>query len=157
MAKPATVKVKLVSTADTGYYYVTKKNPRTKTEKLSFRKYDPVARKHVRVAGTPARTAGCGQAAADGFADLRRLAVNRTDGMDRDTLLLHALAHIVSDERLRDRFLALTGLDAATLRARAGEADVLEAVASFLAGHEPDLVAVAAALGVEPAALCARS
>jgi large subunit ribosomal protein L33 len=47
MAKPTTVKIKLVSTADTGYYYVTKKNPRTKTEKLLFRKYDPVARKHV--------------------------------------------------------------------------------------------------------------
>jgi large subunit ribosomal protein L33 len=47
MAKPATVKIKLVSTADTGYYYVTKKNPRTQTEKLTMRKYDPVARKHV--------------------------------------------------------------------------------------------------------------
>jgi large subunit ribosomal protein L33 len=47
MAKPATVLIKLVSTADTGYYYVTKKNPRTQTEKLEFRKYDPVARKHV--------------------------------------------------------------------------------------------------------------
>lgn len=83
--------------------------------------------------------------------------VDQTDGMDRDTLLLRALAHIVGEPRLRDRFLALTGLDAGTLRARAGEADVLAAVASFLAGHEPDLVAVAAALGVEPAALCARS
>ena len=47
MAKPTTIKIKLVSTAVTGYYYVTKKNPRTKTEKLLFRKYDPVARKHV--------------------------------------------------------------------------------------------------------------
>ncbi|MEL0020024.1 MAG: 50S ribosomal protein L33 [Rickettsiales bacterium] len=47
MAKPSSLLVKLVSTADTGYYYVTKKNPRTQTEKLSFRKYDPVARKHV--------------------------------------------------------------------------------------------------------------
>jgi large subunit ribosomal protein L33 len=47
MAKPTTVKIKLVSSADTGFFYVTKKNPRTKTEKLSFRKYDPVARKHV--------------------------------------------------------------------------------------------------------------
>jgi large subunit ribosomal protein L33 len=47
MAKPATVKIKLVSSADTGFFYVTKKNPRTKTEKLSFRKYDPVLRKHV--------------------------------------------------------------------------------------------------------------
>ena len=43
----ATIKIKLVSSADTGYYYVTKKNPRTQTEKLNFRKYDPVVRKHV--------------------------------------------------------------------------------------------------------------
>ncbi|WP_164115225.1 50S ribosomal protein L33 [Sphingorhabdus sp. Alg239-R122] len=47
MAKPANVKIKLVSTADTGFFYVTKKNPRNLTEKLVFRKYDPVARKHV--------------------------------------------------------------------------------------------------------------
>lgn len=47
MAKSNTVLIKLVSTADTGYYYVTKKNPRTSTEKLQFKKYDPVARKHV--------------------------------------------------------------------------------------------------------------
>jgi len=47
MAKPVSQKIKLVSTAGTGYYYVTKKNPRTQTEKLSFRKYDPVVRKHV--------------------------------------------------------------------------------------------------------------
>ena len=47
MAKSNTILVKLVSTADTGYYYVTKKNPRTQTEKLSMRKYDPVVRKHV--------------------------------------------------------------------------------------------------------------
>ncbi len=47
MAKPTSIKVKLVSTADTGYYYVAKKNPRTLTEKMSMRKYDPVVRKHV--------------------------------------------------------------------------------------------------------------
>jgi large subunit ribosomal protein L33 len=47
MAKSATVLVKLVSTADTGFYYITKKNPRNQTEKMEFRKYDPVARKHV--------------------------------------------------------------------------------------------------------------
>ena len=47
MAKPTVVKIKLVSTAGTGYYYVTKKNPRTLTEKMSLKKYDPVARKHV--------------------------------------------------------------------------------------------------------------
>jgi large subunit ribosomal protein L33 len=47
MAKPTTVKIKLVSSADTGFFYVTKKNPRNQTEKLTFRKYDPVVRKHV--------------------------------------------------------------------------------------------------------------
>jgi large subunit ribosomal protein L33 len=47
MAKSSTILIKLVSTADTGFYYVTKKNPRTSTEKLEFKKYDPVARKHV--------------------------------------------------------------------------------------------------------------
>lgn len=47
MAKPTTIKIRLVSTAGTGYFYVTKKNPRTMTEKLTMRKYDPVVRKHV--------------------------------------------------------------------------------------------------------------
>ncbi len=47
MAKPSTILIKMVSSADTGYYYVTKKNPRTQTEKLEMKKYDPVVRKHV--------------------------------------------------------------------------------------------------------------
>jgi len=47
MAKPASIKIRLNSSADTGFFYVTKKNPRTKTEKLELKKYDPVARKHV--------------------------------------------------------------------------------------------------------------
>ncbi len=47
MAKASSVKIKLVSTADTGFYYVTKKNARTMTEKMVKRKYDPVAKKHV--------------------------------------------------------------------------------------------------------------
>ena len=47
MAKPATIKIRLLSTAETGFFYVTKKNPRNITEKMTFRKYDPVVRKHV--------------------------------------------------------------------------------------------------------------
>jgi large subunit ribosomal protein L33 len=47
MAKAANIKIKLLSTADTGFFYVTSKNSRTKTDKLSFRKYDPIAKKHV--------------------------------------------------------------------------------------------------------------
>jgi large subunit ribosomal protein L33 len=47
MAKPTTIQIKLESTAGTGYYYVTKKNPRNITEKMTMKKYDPVVRKHV--------------------------------------------------------------------------------------------------------------
>lgn len=47
MAKPITQKIKLLSTAGTGFFYVTKKNPRNTTEKMVFKKYDPVVRKHV--------------------------------------------------------------------------------------------------------------
>jgi large subunit ribosomal protein L33 len=47
MAKSNTIQIKLVSTADTGYFYVTKKNARNTTGKMEMRKYDPVARKHV--------------------------------------------------------------------------------------------------------------
>ena len=44
MAKAVTIKVKLVSTADTGFYYTAKKNSRTMTEKMVKKKYDPIAK-----------------------------------------------------------------------------------------------------------------
>jgi large subunit ribosomal protein L33 len=47
MAKTAMVKITLVSSADTGFYYVTKMKSRTQTEKLTKKKYDPIAKKHV--------------------------------------------------------------------------------------------------------------
>jgi large subunit ribosomal protein L33 len=47
MAKPTTAKIRLNSSGDTGFFYVTKKNTRTMTEKFSVKKYDPVLRKHV--------------------------------------------------------------------------------------------------------------
>ncbi|MCK8783147.1 50S ribosomal protein L33 [Roseomonas sp. NAR14] len=47
MAKANTILIKLVSSADTGYFYVTKKNTRNATGKMEMNKYDPVARKHV--------------------------------------------------------------------------------------------------------------
>ncbi|MEM9627213.1 MAG: 50S ribosomal protein L33 [Pseudomonadota bacterium] len=47
MAKSNTVLIKLVSSAGTGTFYTTKKNPRNTTEKLVLKKYDPKIRKHV--------------------------------------------------------------------------------------------------------------
>lgn len=45
--KLKTLAIKLVSTAGTGFFYVSRKNPKNVTHKLSLRKYDPVVRQHV--------------------------------------------------------------------------------------------------------------
>lgn len=47
MAKSNTILIRLVSSADTGYFYVTRKNTKNTTGKLELKKYDPVVRKHV--------------------------------------------------------------------------------------------------------------
>lgn len=39
--------IKLVSTAGTGHFYTTTKNPKLAGAKLELRKFDPVVRKHV--------------------------------------------------------------------------------------------------------------
>lgn len=40
-------KIRLVSSAGTGYFYTTVKNKRKTPDKLRLRKYDPKIRKHV--------------------------------------------------------------------------------------------------------------
>jgi large subunit ribosomal protein L33 len=40
-------KIRLVSTAGTGFFYTTSKNKRNTPEKIELKKYDPVVRKHV--------------------------------------------------------------------------------------------------------------
>ena len=45
--KRAAILFKLVSTAKTGYYYLARRNPRKRPAKMEFKKYDPVAKKHV--------------------------------------------------------------------------------------------------------------
>ncbi|TVR04158.1 MAG: 50S ribosomal protein L33 [Deltaproteobacteria bacterium] len=40
-------KIRLVSTAGTGFFYTTTKNRRNTPDKLVVKKYDPKARKHV--------------------------------------------------------------------------------------------------------------
>lgn len=47
MAKGIREKIKLVSSAGTGHYYTTTKNKRNTPDKMVFKKYDPVVRKHV--------------------------------------------------------------------------------------------------------------
>ena len=72
---------------------------------------------------------------------------------DAAVLALRALAATLSDERLAQRFLSLSGIEPPELRQRAADPVLLAAVIRFLESHEPDLIAVAAELGVEPQAL----
>jgi large subunit ribosomal protein L33 len=46
-AKTGRELIRLVSTANTGFFYTTTKNRKRTPDKLVFKKYDPVVRKHV--------------------------------------------------------------------------------------------------------------
>lgn len=73
----------------------------------------------------------------------------------RAEIALQALAWILSDTTRAHRFLDLTGLTPDGLRATAGEPATHLAVLDFLCAHEPDLVAAAESLGIDPAGLVA--
>jgi len=45
--KLKSIMIKMMSGAGTGFFYVTRKNPKTTPERLSLRKYDPMVRQHV--------------------------------------------------------------------------------------------------------------
>ena len=62
---------------------------------------------------------------------------------------------MLGDDRRARRFLDLTGLTPEVLRAGIGGREIQLAVLDFLCAHEPDLVAAAESLGLEPAALAA--
>ena len=83
--------------------------------------------------------------------------MNRTHPNDGDAVAvaLQALAVSLGDDARASRLLALTGLTPGDLRERAGEPAVLVAVLRFLEDHEPDLLAVAGALGMKPQELVA--
>ncbi len=74
---------------------------------------------------------------------------------DAEALALAALAATLTDERRARRLLDLTGLEVDELRARAGERRLLAETLAFLENYEPDLVAVAEAIGSTPRALVA--
>ena len=74
---------------------------------------------------------------------------------NHEALALNALAWTLEEPARAARLLGVTGLDAEGLRARLGEPALLAAALGFLEAHEPDLIACAAALGVDPRALVA--
>ena len=72
---------------------------------------------------------------------------------DAHVIALAALAATLGEERRAHRFLDLTGIGTDELRGRANDPELLAALIGFLEAHEPDLIAVAEEIGVEPSAL----
>ena len=68
-----------------------------------------------------------------------------------EALGLSALGWTLGDDARAERFLALTGLTPEGLRARLTDRPTLAAVLRFLEAHEPDLIACAADLRINPA------
>lgn len=87
----------------------------------------------------------------------RALAIIRehSPAADPQAIALRALVFVLGDEARATRFLALTGLTPDALRAGLGDAAIQGAVLEFLANHEADLVAAAAALDIPPHVLAA--
>jgi Protein of unknown function (DUF3572) len=69
---------------------------------------------------------------------------------DPAMVALGALGWILTDPERAQRMLALTGLTPDILRDGVSEPATLAAVLTFLEGHEPDLIAAATHLGMQP-------
>ena len=74
---------------------------------------------------------------------------------DSETVALSALAATLTDERRAERFLSITGLSPDGIRAALTDRPTLAACLAFLESHEPDLLAVAEAIGEKPETLIA--
>lgn len=70
-----------------------------------------------------------------------------------EIIALNALGYIMNEDALRDRFVALTGLDPEILRTTLEQPTTLASILEFLVSHEPDLIAAAEAQGENPATL----
>ena len=81
--------------------------------------------------------------------------MTRTAPNDSVAIALGALAATLTDERRAERFLSITGLSPDGIRNALGDRNTLAACLAFLESHEPDLIAVAEAIGEKPEALIA--
>ena len=81
--------------------------------------------------------------------------MTRTPPNDSETVALSALAATLTDERRATRFLSITGLSPDGIRTALGDRHTLAACLAFLENHEPDLLAVAEAIGEKPETLIA--
>ena len=78
---------------------------------------------------------------------------NQPVGPDAETIAIKALSFLAERPEELDRFLALTGMDPASLRRAADEPGVLAGVLDFLLEDEPLMMVFAETEGLAPAAI----
>ena len=74
-------------------------------------------------------------------------------GAEAESIAIAALGFIAGDPELLPRFLAITGIEAASIRQAAQEPGFSAGVLDFLLAHEPSLMRFAAETGTDPASV----
>lgn len=72
---------------------------------------------------------------------------------EAETVAVKALAFVAADPELLPRFLAITGIEANSIRRAAAEPGFLAGVLQFILAHEPTLLRFAEETGTPPAAV----
>ncbi|MBN9063687.1 MAG: DUF3572 domain-containing protein [Rhizobiales bacterium] len=83
------------------------------------------------------------------------MSIRKPSPIDPETTAVAALGWIAADGARLERFLTLTGVDAAQIRQIAGEPGFLGAVLDHLLFDEANLQAFAADQGIDPATVAA--
>lgn len=76
---------------------------------------------------------------------------------DAEALAIAGLGFIAADPELLSRFLALTGIEASSIRGAAREPGFLAGVLHFLLAHEPTLLRFAEHAGATPETVAAAA
>jgi hypothetical protein len=77
------------------------------------------------------------------------------DPLKAETLALKALAYLAQSEEDLSRFVALTGVTPANLRARAGEPEILAAVLDFVLADDARITGFCETADIDPRELYA--
>ena len=75
---------------------------------------------------------------------------NRQDRENAEALAIRALGFVAADPELLPRFLAISGIEAGSVRQAAREPGFLAGVLQFIAAHEPTLMRFSEESGIPP-------
>jgi len=79
--------------------------------------------------------------------------MQKMDSNSAEQIAIMGLTFIAGDPELLRRFLAITGIEAANIRASAREPGFLAGVLQFILAHEPTVTRFAEETGIDPASI----